>query len=244
MDGIDGSKTVDEDFAKGLRVSDLKLHLGARGLRRSGRKEELVARLIEYEPTAVPAADAGDASHYCGCFNTTKGLLGYLKNANMCLLVGADKDASWYRAKIAQLLACLTNPDHDHADCAHHKAGCLPHPGILVTCPFHKEVLTNYLTKLMKNAERLIDPELGRVHNNALEIGFAHVWRWCVKRRQMSAVRFRCFAAIGLLHANQTAMFHIRGADYCAMNEVAGRLGTHSPTYPPITCTHHMHTHY
>ena len=223
--GIDGSKILDADFVNRLKVTDLKQHLGARGLSRSGRKSQLAARLISWKPNSTTPAPSDDASQYCGCFNTKRGLLSYLKRANMRLLVGAGKDASWYRAKIKELLGCLTTLDHDHTDCAHHEADKPPSVAILVTCPFHREVLTNYLQKLMDNAERLIDPEIGRVHNNALEIGFAHVWRWCLKRRQMSAVRFRCFASIGLLHSNQTAMFHIRGPDYDAMNEVAKRLG-------------------
>ena len=180
---------------------------------------------LDTRPDVSPAADSNDVSAYCGCFNVKKGLLSYVKNANMALLVDAGKDPSWYRDKVAQLLACLTDKDHKHEGCSHHDAGKPPPAAILVTCPFHTEILTGFLTKLMNNAERMIDPELGRVHNNALEVGFAHVWRWCQKRLRMSSVRFRCFAAIGLLHANQTAMFQIRGDGYCAMDEVAKLLG-------------------
>ena len=154
-----------------------------------------------------------------------KGLLSYVKNSNMQLLVGAGKDANWYREKVAQLKICLTQHDCDHSTCAHHKANCPPSAAIIVTCPFHKDILCGFLDKLIASADKLIDPELGRVHNNRMEIGFAHVWLWCDKRQKISCLRFKSFAGMGLLHSNQTAMFQIRGPRYNAMDEVAKRLG-------------------
>ena len=80
---------------------------------------------------------------------------------------------------------------------------------LIVSCPFHACALRTYFDLLDEHAERLIDPVLGRVHNNFLETGFTHVWAACPKRTKMSACYFRLMASLGLIHSNQTAMRNV-----------------------------------
>ena len=123
---------------------------------------------------------------------------------------GQRRDPAWYRVKLQQLFVCLTTNKHDGTcmhvhvysshvrshpcrlspctGCAHHDAGYSVPEKLLVTCPFHTAVLRKYFDILDENAEKLIDPVLGRVHNNFLESGFAHVWAACPKRMRMSEV--------------------------------------------------------
>ena len=213
-----------------MKVADLKVQLKARGEKVTGNKAALIVRLSEIKDKQQTRAR--DTRHYCGCLNTEHGLVTWLRNANMKLLIegGRRRDPQWYQRKLRQLFVCLTTNEHDgtcmhiiyiyilymylprltlaapFTGCAHHDAGYSVPEKLLVTCPFHRAALRQYFDILYENAEKLIDPILGRVHNNFLESGFAHVWAACPKRTRMSSSYFKLMASIGLLHSNQTAM--------------------------------------
>ena len=143
----------------------------------------------------------------------------------MKLLQSAGCDAAWYADKLDVMLKCITDPDYDHTDCCHHNPNRPPRRAILVTCPFHLDILKNSVNLLKSNASRLIDKEIGRVHNNVMELGFSHVWRECPKRERMSHVKCKAFAGMGLCRSNASAMRVVLGEDYSWVNEVRRKLG-------------------
>ena len=187
---------------KAMTAAELKLQLKACGVSTGGKKTVLQARLFENKDTGR----AQSARLYCGCLNTDQGLVTWLRNANMKLLIeaGQRRDPAWYRVKLQQLFVCLTTNKHDGTcmhvhvysshvrshpcrlspctGCAHHDAGYSVPEKLLVFCPFHKAVIRKYFYILDENAKKLIDPVLGRVYNNFLESGFPHVWVACPKR--------------------------------------------------------------
>ena len=137
----------------------------------TGKKVFLVQRLLDHRHVPL----RGPRPLTCGCFNVKAGLKTFICGGNMKLLQSAGHDAEWYSQKLDVMLKCISDPECDHAACAHHKPERPPKREILVTCPFHLEILTNALQTLKSNAHRLIDKELGRVHNNEMELGFSDV---------------------------------------------------------------------
>ena len=101
---------------KAMSVTDLKLQLKARGAKVTGRKSVLQERLFENKDKPRPQ----NTRHYCGCLNTDHGLVTWLRNANMKILIEAGKrsDPAWYQTKLKQLFVCLTTNTHD-GTCMH-----------------------------------------------------------------------------------------------------------------------------
>ena len=93
-------------------VKELRLQLKARGVKSQGKKTVLKTRLTLHKDDKAPSTKK---RHYCGCLNTDHGLVMWLRNANMKLLVeaGKRKDASWYRKKLKQMFICLTTNTHE-----------------------------------------------------------------------------------------------------------------------------------
>lgn len=98
-----------------MLVKQLKLELKARGASAVGNKPVLQGRLIELKDLLERPVQ--DTRNYCGCLNTDHGLVIWLRNANMKLLIegGTRRDPAWYREKLNQLFVCLTTNTHDGA---------------------------------------------------------------------------------------------------------------------------------
>lgn len=101
----------------------------------------------------------------------------------------------------------------------------MPGAKLLLTCPFHIAQVEQAIEGLVDDAEKMIHDEFGAASNNALELGFAEVWRCDIKRHHLTAVHFRVCVIMGLLRSNVTAMRHVMGEDYCWQEAVLNRLG-------------------
>ena len=95
-----------------MSVKELRLQLKVCGIKSQGKKDMLQARLTLHKDDKAPSKKN---SLYCGCLNTNHGLVMCLRNANMKLLVEADKhkDASWYYTALKQMFICLTANTHE-----------------------------------------------------------------------------------------------------------------------------------
>ena len=80
-----------------MTVARLKLELKARGLNVSGKKSALQERLTEHKDLLPEQVQMSTKRHYCGCLNVEHGLVTWLRNANMKLLIeaGKRKDPQW-----------------------------------------------------------------------------------------------------------------------------------------------------
>ena len=109
------------EVIKAMKVAELKLQLKARGAKVGGKKSELIARLSEIKDKGR----AQNTRNFCGCLNTEHGLVTWLRNGNMKLLIeaGRRRDPIWYQRKLQQLFVCLTTNEHD---------GTCIHTGVLV----------------------------------------------------------------------------------------------------------------
>ena len=143
----------------------------------------------------------------------------------MTLLVKTGKNPKWYADQLDVLLKCLSTPNFDHSKCHHHPVDKPPRPEMLVTCPFHFTILSNFIKlKLQSNADSQIDEELGRVHNNVMEIGYKSVWSVCPKRVKMSHLAFVLYTTLGLMNSNRHVMFKILGPNYSHINQVKSHM--------------------
>ena len=84
-------------------------------------------------------------------------------------------------------------------------------PRLLITCKFHKEALRQDLKELADQAPSFIDKEIGRVHTNDNEGGYATTWRSKMKGETPSHDAWRVTFGRGNLEYNQSAMNMMRG---------------------------------
>lgn len=105
-------------------------------------------------------------------------------SCRLMIRAGELRSPEWYQKAARALFKCIT--EDDHTNCKHHKPGHRTDKAIMVTCPFHKEVLRTVLQELIDKAERIIDKKFGRIQNNFLEINFLLMWRSKMKGEQIS----------------------------------------------------------
>ena len=183
----------------------------------------------------------------CGCIRP--GFIQSAKRNHYCALVQAGNDAEKYRATMLTLGKYHSRDIHswEGGSCTFHplvKCSCKKcdvdengfcpdmkcsgepyHSAHILKCDFHGLLYEIECAQRAKDAEKVIDPNLGKGHSNLPESSFSVLTKFRAKDINLHQTHYQASTNLGLLQSCMTWCYKVKGAEYHWILELYSRMG-------------------
>jgi hypothetical protein len=99
------------------------------------------------------------------------------------------------------------------------------HSAHVLKCDFHGLLYEIECAHRAKDAEKVIDPELGKGHSNLPESSFSVLTKFRAKDINLHQVHYQASTNLGLLQSCMTWCYKVKGAEYHWILELYSRMG-------------------
>ena len=183
----------------------------------------------------------------CGCIGPA--FIQSAKRNHYCALVHAGRDPQKYRKTMLSLgkYHCRDIHQWEGGSCTFHplvKCSCKKctadvegfveklqcpgepyHSANVLKCEFHALAYEIECHERSKNAEQVIDPEMGKGHSNLPESTFSVLTKFRAKDINLHRKHYQASTNLGLIQSNMTWCFKKREPEYHWITDLYSRLG-------------------
>ena len=105
------------------------------------------------------------------------------------------------------------------------RQGQLYHSAHPLKCEFHSLAYEIECAERAKNANKVIDPELGKGHSNLPEVTFSVLTKFRAKDTNLHQKHYQASANLGLIQSNMTWLHKVKGPQYHWIVDLYSPLG-------------------